>query len=178
MPAYKSIPVCKDDLSGGQRLKTDSHISSACTPLAEAWVSVCSSSSAGTLHAICRGIILAEIQQNFNVTYCVYNYGCLGAGGRPRTLHIRQALDAAVLRPTRQQTFAPHIGECEYFPSHFLQNEKNRRQILSTWALGCFAHPWKDQDFWGQKRAKTLDFQRVTTLCIYSVLALCQGQTL
>ena len=30
---------------------------------------------AGTLHAICKGIVIAEVQQNSNVTYRVYDYG-------------------------------------------------------------------------------------------------------
>ena len=47
----------------------------------------------GTLHAIRKGIVVAEIQQNSNVTYRIYDYGRLGADGKPRQLHIPQALD-------------------------------------------------------------------------------------
>ena len=43
---------------------------------------------AGTLHAICKGIVIAEIQQNSNVTYRVCDYGRLGADGKPRQLHF------------------------------------------------------------------------------------------
>ena len=32
----------------------------------------------GTLHAICQGIVIAEIQQNSNVTYRIYDYGQIG----------------------------------------------------------------------------------------------------
>lgn len=48
---------------------------------------------AGTLHAIGKGILLAEIQQNSNTTYRVYDYGRLGADGKPRELHIEKAID-------------------------------------------------------------------------------------
>ena len=48
---------------------------------------------AGTIHAIGAGITLAEIQENSNITYRVYDYGRLGQDGRPRELHIRKALD-------------------------------------------------------------------------------------
>ena len=48
---------------------------------------------AGTIHAIGPGITLAEIQENSNITYRVYDYGRLGADGKPRELHIRKALD-------------------------------------------------------------------------------------
>ena len=48
---------------------------------------------AGTIHAIGPGITLAEIQENSNVTYRVYDYGRVGADGKPRELHITKALD-------------------------------------------------------------------------------------
>ena len=48
---------------------------------------------AGTIHAIGPGITLAEIQENSNITYRVYDYGRVGADGKPRELHIAKALD-------------------------------------------------------------------------------------
>jgi len=49
--------------------------------------------TAGTLHAIGKGILIAEVQQNSNSTYRVYDFGRLGADGKPRELHIEKALD-------------------------------------------------------------------------------------
>lgn len=49
--------------------------------------------SAGTLHAIGEGILIAEVQQNSNSTYRVSDYGRLGADGKPRELHIDKAID-------------------------------------------------------------------------------------
>ena len=54
---------------------------------------------AGTLHAIGRGILLAEVQQSSDVTYRVYDYGRL-QNGKPRDLHIRQAIDVTNLTPS------------------------------------------------------------------------------
>lgn len=54
---------------------------------------------AGTLHAIGAGILLAEIQQNSNLTYRIYDYGRIGTDGKPRELHIQQAMDVTQLRP-------------------------------------------------------------------------------
>ncbi len=56
---------------------------------------------AGTLHAIGKGILVAEIQQSSDVTYRVYDYGRLGQDGKPRQLHVKKALDVAdtVSRP-------------------------------------------------------------------------------
>lgn len=48
---------------------------------------------AGTLHAIGKGILIAEVQQNSNTTYRVYDFGRLGADGKPRELHIDKALE-------------------------------------------------------------------------------------
>lgn len=41
----------------------------------------------GIVHAICEGVIIAEIQQNSDITYRVYDYG------RPREIHVKKALD-------------------------------------------------------------------------------------
>lgn len=48
---------------------------------------------AGTVHAIGKGIVLAEIQQNSDTTYRVYDWDRVGLDGRPRELHIQKALD-------------------------------------------------------------------------------------
>ncbi|MBQ7596062.1 MAG: class I mannose-6-phosphate isomerase [Clostridia bacterium] len=54
---------------------------------------------AGTMHAICKGIMLAEVQQNSNTTYRIYDYGRLGADGKPRPLHVEKAADVTKLCP-------------------------------------------------------------------------------
>ncbi len=57
--------------------------------------------NAGTLHAIGGGILLAEVQQNCNTTYRVYDYGRL-VNGKPRELHVEKALDVTdTVPPTR-----------------------------------------------------------------------------
>lgn len=48
---------------------------------------------AGTVHAITAGAVLVEIQQNSDATYRVYDWDRVGHDGRPRALHIEQALD-------------------------------------------------------------------------------------
>ncbi len=48
--------------------------------------------NAGTLHAIGSGILLAEVQQNCNTTYRVYDYNRL-VDGKPRELHVEKAID-------------------------------------------------------------------------------------
>ena len=48
---------------------------------------------AGTLHAIGAGILICEVQQNSNSTYRVWDFGRVGADGKPRELHIDKALE-------------------------------------------------------------------------------------
>ena len=59
---------------------------------------------AGTLHAIGKGILICEIQQNSNTTYRVYDYGRIGTDGKQRELHIEKALDVTCLAPAAQYT--------------------------------------------------------------------------
>lgn len=47
---------------------------------------------AGTIHAICDGIVLAEFQQNSNVTYRVFDYNRKDLKGNYRPLHIEKAM--------------------------------------------------------------------------------------
>lgn len=84
----------------------------------------------GTLHAIGKGILIAEIQQNSNTTYRVYDYGRIGPDGKPRQLHIEKAIDVTELSPTPEYTFGEIencngytkriLSECEYFKTQLL----------------------------------------------------------
>lgn len=56
---------------------------------------------AGTVHAIGKGTLIAEIQQNSNSTYRVYDYGRVGADGKPRELHIDKAVDVSKTEPPK-----------------------------------------------------------------------------
>ena len=52
----------------------------------------------GQVHAIGSGCLIAEIQQNSNVTYRVYDYNRKQADGSLRQLHVAQALDVVQIR--------------------------------------------------------------------------------
>lgn len=49
---------------------------------------------AGRVHAICGGIMLAEVQQSSDVTYRIYDYNRPGLDGKPRELHTELAAKA------------------------------------------------------------------------------------
>ena len=96
---------------------------------------------AGTVHAIGAGILLAEVQQNSNLTYRVYDYGRKDAQGNTRELHVEKALevmDRKQLSSYRQEAFKKQgtkaagknvylerIGSCEYFTVDRLFLEDN-----------------------------------------------------
>lgn len=47
----------------------------------------------GLVHAIGEGCLILEVQQNSNTTYRVFDWDRVGTDGRPRTLHMSQALE-------------------------------------------------------------------------------------
>ena len=81
----------------------------------------------GTLHALLEGIVVAEIQQNSDTTYRVYDWGRVGDDGKPRSLHIEKALDVIDFGMVRPQAAArivvadragvqrTEISRCRYF---------------------------------------------------------------
>lgn len=67
---------------------------------------------AGTVHAIGAGCLVAEIQQNSNLTYRLYDYGRRDALGNTRPLQIRDALAVAQRAPyARTRAYLPLAGE-------------------------------------------------------------------
>jgi len=82
---------------------------------------------AGTLHAIGKGMLIAEIQQNSNTTYRIYDFGRTGKDGKPRELHVEKAKRVTKLeRPARKTGALARLdflsdlalellATCEYF---------------------------------------------------------------
>lgn len=50
--------------------------------------------NSGTVHAIGKGVFLAEIQQASDITYRIYDWDRMGVSGKPRELHTDWAIDA------------------------------------------------------------------------------------
>lgn len=70
----------------------------------------------GTIHAIGKDILIAEIQQNSNVTYRVYDYGRVGKDGKKRDLHIEKAIAVTNRVPLiKSRSSYPHVADCDYF---------------------------------------------------------------
>lgn len=88
---------------------------------------------AGTLHAIGKGILIAEIQQNSNTTYRIYDYGRVGKDGNPRELHVEKAKDVTDLCPAKAYPETPVeqkdgytsklLSSCDYFTTYAIDVE-------------------------------------------------------
>jgi len=63
-----------------------------CLHRLEPWPGDCFFLPAGTPHAIGGGLLIAEIQQSSDVTYRLHDFGRTGPDGKPRPLHLAQAL--------------------------------------------------------------------------------------
>lgn len=59
----------------------------------------------GTLHAICKGILLAEVQESSNTTYRIYDYNRVGNDGKPRELHVEDGAAVTKLEKYSQPDF-------------------------------------------------------------------------
>jgi len=79
---------------------------------------------AGRVHAIDAGCLLFEVQQRSNTTYRLYDWDRAGPDGRPRDLHIEQAL-----RAVRWHDDLP-VAVSEGAPRHIGGNE--RRTVMDT----------------------------------------------
>ena len=79
---------------------------------------------AGTVHALGAGLLVAELQQSSDTTYRIYDWGRVDRDGKPRPLHVQQALDVidfargpidrVVPRPSDRNGRA-RLVECEAF---------------------------------------------------------------
>ena len=97
---------------------------------------------AGTIHAIGAGCVICEIQQNSNLTYRVFDYGRLGADGKPRELHVEKALAVTDLKkyekltPSGGEIDVEVLGSCPYF-------HVTRQMVRGKWQIATDARSFK-----------------------------------
>ncbi len=73
---------------------------------------------AGTAHAIGGGLLMAEIQTPSDTTYRVFDWNRVDEAGRPRQLHVEEALESIHFDVTADQLPVTTVGrlvDCEYF---------------------------------------------------------------
>jgi mannose-6-phosphate isomerase len=84
---------------------------------------------AGTVHAMQRNTIVAEIQENSDITYRLYDYNRVGNDGKKRPLHLDKALrvmdfetkdNAVISHPEPVKDGAANISRNPYFTANIL----------------------------------------------------------
>lgn len=97
---------------------------------------------AGTIHAIGAGALVAEIQENSNLTYRLYDYDRVDKSGKKRQLHIDKALEVADLHGSaepkqpmrvlkyRQGVASELLSRCKYFEVYRMLLNTERRQTV------------------------------------------------
>ena len=64
---------------------------------------------AGLIHALTKGVMVCEIQQNSDLTYRIYDYGRKGLNGSPRELHKDQGIAVTDFENRHKKTVIPGI---------------------------------------------------------------------
>ena len=87
---------------------------------------------AGSVHSIGAGVMLAEIQENSDLTYRLYDWNRLDEQGNPRPLHIDKAFDAIHFgapppKPSQQIDYdcdgarCSVLAACPYFAAELIE---------------------------------------------------------
>lgn len=123
---------------------------------------------AGTVHAIGAGALIAEIQENSNLTYRMYDYDRVDKNGKKRELHVEKALEVANLKSSKEpkqpmrvlrfkKGYATELlSRCQYFQVERMllnteicremaqfQTGSNSFQVLLC-TKGCGVMYWED----------------------------------
>ena len=89
---------------------------------------------AGTVHAIGKGVVIAEVQQNSNLTYRLYDYGRVGADGKPRELHVEKGIKISKLT-----AYTPDKRtSCEYFSCESIRLSGEQRFVAGEDSFVAF----------------------------------------
>ncbi len=68
---------------------------------------------AGTVHAIGAGVLLAEIQQMSDATFRVFDWNRVGADGKPRELHVEQAMESIDFQRGPVNPISPQVVDLD-----------------------------------------------------------------
>ncbi len=94
---------------------------------------------AGRVHAICKGILIAEIQQSSNITYRIYDYDRRDAQGNARELHVEESKDAVDFKMYDNlrtdyvacDNEAVNVVNCPYFETNVIEVDKSIKRPVA-----------------------------------------------
>ena len=87
---------------------------------------------AGLVHALREEVFVAEIQQTSDITYRIHDYDRLDLNGKPRELHIDDALEvmdfqqhlSPLVEYEQKQNGAVNLVECEHFTTNLISFDR------------------------------------------------------
>jgi len=93
----------------------------------------------GKIHAICAGVLLAEIQQTSDLTYRIFDFNRRDKNGNLRELHTAMALDAIdyvkkddfKVKYSKDMDRVNHMVDCPYFKTNFINLSADFKQDIS-----------------------------------------------
>lgn len=89
---------------------------------------------AGTAHSIGAGLLIAEIQTPSDTTYRVFDFNRVGDNGKPRQLHIEEALESIHFDASEDNlsvTTTGRLVDCKYFKIDKGHQAENCELLLS-----------------------------------------------
>lgn len=87
---------------------------------------------AGTVHAIGAGCLIAEVQQSSDCTFRVFDYNRLGSDGKPRQLHIEEALAVMHYGKYAPQSFTGCLAACPAFTVRAVREDEDENPFSYT----------------------------------------------
>lgn len=91
----------------------------------------------GTIHALLGKTLVAEVQQNSNITYRVYDWGRVGKDGKPRELHIEKALDVIntdrtpQIKNIKNNIIKTNLVKSEFFTTNKINVKEEFQEYIS-----------------------------------------------
>lgn len=95
----------------------------------------------GTIHALCKGTLVLETQQNSDTTYRVYDYDRVDSNGNKRELHVDKSIDVTTVPHVENKPNYSIIENANFKLTTFLSNE-----FFSVHKLDVFTEYSSTQD--------------------------------
>lgn len=124
----------------------------------------------GRVHAIGEGCLILEIQQNSNTTYRIYDWDRMGNDGKPRELHIEQALNVINWNDHENPRLEPkcieeapthalwEILQCEYFRlEKLIYSAPQQIELNDTTFHALFCAEGQGELQWGDNKSMPLE---------------------
>jgi mannose-6-phosphate isomerase len=95
----------------------------------------------GTIHALCKGTLVLETQQNSDTTYRVYDYDRVDSNGNKREIHVDKSIDVTTVPHVENKPNYSIIENDNFKLTTFLSNE-----FFSVHKLDVFTEYSSTQD--------------------------------